>query len=71
MTSPIIFETFLAPAWYKMYQYMTEYVERTIGVPTFLLNGEALEDFADAYTDVGFLTPLAYIQLLNSEALSD
>jgi hypothetical protein len=65
MTSPIIFETFLAPAWYKMYQYMTEFVERSIGVPTFLLNGEALEDFADAYTDVGFLTPLAYIQLLN------
>lgn len=67
MTSPIIFETFLAPAWYKMYQYMTEYVERAIGVPTFLLNGEALEDFADAYTDVGFLTPLAYIQLLNQK----
>lgn len=67
MTSPIIFETFLAPTWYKMYQYMTEFVERSIGVPTFLLNGEALEDFADAYTDVGFLTPLAYIQLLNQK----
>ncbi|WP_172632311.1 PhnD/SsuA/transferrin family substrate-binding protein [Dictyobacter arantiisoli] len=64
MTPPIIFETFLAPAWYKTYQYMTEYVERYTGTSTFLLNGEALEDFADAFADVGFLTPLAYIQLL-------
>ncbi len=65
MVSPIIFATFLAPAWYKTYRYVTEYVERYVHAPTFLLNGESLDDFASAYVDVGFVSPLAYIQLLD------
>jgi ABC-type phosphate/phosphonate transport system substrate-binding protein len=65
MVSPIIFATFLAPAWYKTYRYVTEYVERYVHAPTFLLNGESLDDFASAYVDAGFISPLAYIQLLD------
>jgi ABC-type phosphate/phosphonate transport system, periplasmic component len=65
--SPIIFATFLAPAWYKTYQYITEYVERYVHTPTFLLNGESLEDFSAEYVDAGFLSPLAYLQLLDQQ----
>jgi len=65
-----IFETFLAPAWYKTYLYVTEYIERRVGVPTFLLNGETLEDFAAAYADGGFISPLSYIQLLSQHPRS-
>ncbi len=67
MSNPLIFATFLAPTCYKTYQYIIEYVERYIKVPAFLLNGETLEDFAAAYVDVGFISPLAYVQLLNQQ----
>jgi ABC transporter, phosphonate, periplasmic substrate-binding protein len=67
MTSTIIFETFLDPVGFKAYQYITEYVERYVHVPTFLLNGEALDDFSAAYADVGFVSPLAYSWLLRQK----
>jgi phosphonate transport system substrate-binding protein len=61
----LIFETFLAPAWYKTCLYITEYIERYVQIPTFLLHGEMLEDFAEAHADAGFLGTFSYIQLLN------
>jgi ABC-type phosphate/phosphonate transport system substrate-binding protein len=65
--STLIFETFLAPAWYKTYQYIIEYVERKIGVPSFLLNGETLDDFAAVDADAGFVNALSYAQLLQQK----
>lgn len=66
MTDPvIIFGTFLPPAWYKTYLYITEYVERSVHIPTFLLNGETLEDFSAAYIDAGFINGFSYIQMLS------
>lgn len=63
----IIFETFLVPTQYKTCLYMTEYVERYINVPTFLLNGEALEDFGAGYADAGFISTTSLIQLLGQK----
>jgi ABC-type phosphate/phosphonate transport system substrate-binding protein len=64
MTKTLIFESFLASAWFKTYQYITEHVERYVQVPTFLLNGDSLDDFASEYADVGFVNPLSYLWLL-------
>jgi ABC-type phosphate/phosphonate transport system substrate-binding protein len=47
---------------------MTEYVERTLGIPAFLLNGESFEDFASGNADAGLISPLAYAQLLSERA---
>jgi ABC-type phosphate/phosphonate transport system substrate-binding protein len=63
----IIFETFLAPTQYKSYLYITEYVERYVNVPTFLLNGEALEDFGAGYADAGFISTTSFLQLLSQK----
>lgn len=63
----LIFETFLAPTWYKTHLSITEYIERQVGIPTFLLNGETLEDFAAGYADAGFISPLSSIQLLSQK----
>ena len=67
MSDPLIFATFLTPVCYKTYQHITEYIERSIKVPTFLLNGETLEDFTAAYVDAGFISPLSYMHLLNQQ----
>ncbi|GHO97006.1 hypothetical protein KSF_070540 [Reticulibacter mediterranei] len=68
MNQTLIFASFLAPTRYKMCLYMTEYVERTLGIPTFLLNGESFEDFASGDADAGLISPLAYAQLLSERA---
>lgn len=60
----LLFETFLPPARYKPLLHVIECVEHTIGIPTFLLNGENLDDFADGYADAGIIYPLSYMQLL-------
>ncbi len=59
----LIFANFLAPALYKTYQSITEYIERTINIPTFLLNGESPNDFAEGFIDAGFICGLAYVHL--------
>lgn len=59
----IIFETFLMPTMYKTYQYITEYIERALHIPTILLNGESLDDFEEGYADAGFMSANAYLQL--------
>jgi hypothetical protein len=59
VASTLIFETFLQPALFKAYQHIVEYIEYHVQVPTFLLNGESLDDFACAYADVGFVSPLS------------
>lgn len=66
----LIFTSFLTPTRYKMCLYMTEYVERVLGVPTFLLNGESFEDFATADADAGLLSPLSYTRLLDEQCSS-
>ncbi|GCE10987.1 phosphate/phosphite/phosphonate ABC transporter substrate-binding protein [Tengunoibacter tsumagoiensis] len=63
----LIFDTFLAPAWYKTYMYIVEYIERTLGIPTFLINGETLEDFSLAYADAGFVSTLSMLRLLQQQ----
>jgi phosphonate transport system substrate-binding protein len=60
----ILFETFLPPARYKPFLHIIECVEHITTIPMFLLNGETLDDFADAYADAGIISPLSYIQLL-------
>ena len=60
----ILFETFLPPARYKPFLHIIECVEHITTIPMFLLNGETLDDFADAYADAGIISSLSYIQLL-------
>lgn len=59
----LIFANFLAPVLYKTYQYIVEYVERSTGVPTFLLRGESFDDFEEGVIDAGFVCGLAYVHL--------
>jgi phosphonate transport system substrate-binding protein len=61
----IIFETFLMPTTYKTYQYITEYLEHLLHIPTILLNGEGLDDFAEGHADVGVISAQNYFQLQN------
>jgi ABC-type phosphate/phosphonate transport system substrate-binding protein len=61
----LLFATFLASANYKMYHYVTEYVERFTGIPTLLLNGEDLDDFSAGYIDAGFIATSDYAYLSN------
>lgn len=64
-SSTLIFETFLMPSYFKPYQYIAEYIERCVKVPTLLLNGEMLEDFVTASADVGIISAPHYLQLLS------
>jgi len=59
----LLFATYLASADYKMYQYVTDYVEQFTGIPSFLLNGEALDDFSLGYIDAGFIAASDYAYL--------
>jgi phosphate/phosphite/phosphonate ABC transporter binding protein len=59
----LVFANFLAPTLYKTYQSIVEYVEHTIDIPTYLLNGESLNDFAEGFIDAGFICGLAYVHL--------
>ncbi|WP_236031816.1 PhnD/SsuA/transferrin family substrate-binding protein [Ktedonospora formicarum] len=66
MQSPtLIFETFLDPSYFKPYQYIVEYIERSVRVPTLLLNGEALEDFSAGSADIGVVSAPHFLQLLS------
>ncbi len=68
MSKPtLIFASFLAPVLYKTWLYITEYVERYVGIPTFLLPGEHLEDFAAGYIDAGFISGLSYVHLSSQD----
>src|ERR1700730_16665681 len=51
----LIFSVFLTSAWHKMAQAMTEYTERCLGIPSLLLHGCLLDDFASANVDAGFM----------------
>lgn len=64
---PLIFATFLAPALYKTYLYITEYVERYTGVSAFLLPGEDFADFAAGAIDAGFISGMAYVHLTSQQ----
>ena len=55
---PLIFATFLSPVLYKTCLYITKYLEQLTGIPTFLLPGEDLEDFAAGAIDAGFISGL-------------
>jgi len=59
----VIFATFLAPTLYKTYRHIVEYVEEATGIPTFLIRGESLDDFAYGSIDAGFICGLAYTHL--------
>lgn len=61
----LLFATYLASADYKVYQNVIEYVEKFIGVPSILLNGEALDDFSLGYIDAGFIAASDYAYLAN------
>jgi hypothetical protein len=61
----LLFATYLASADYKVYQNVVEYVEKFIGVPSVLLNGEALDDFSLGYIDAGFIAASDYAYLAN------
>jgi len=64
---PLIFATFLSPVLYKTCLYIIEYLEQLTGIPTFLLPGEDLDDFAAGAIDAGFISGLAYIHLTNQQ----
>ncbi len=67
---PLIFATFLSPVLYKTCLYITEYLEQLTGIPTFLLPGEDLEDFAAGAIDAGFISGLAYVHLASQQPVS-
>lgn len=62
-----LFASFLAPAAFKTYQYIVEYIERHTAVPSILLQGEMLDDFKHQYADAGIISPLAYLELLTQQ----
>ncbi|HXX77583.1 MAG TPA: PhnD/SsuA/transferrin family substrate-binding protein, partial [Ktedonobacteraceae bacterium] len=64
---PLIFATFLSPVLYKTCLYITEYLEQLTGIPTFLLPGEDLDDFAAGAIDAGFISGLAYVHLTDRQ----
>ncbi len=64
---PLIFATFLSPVLYKTCLYITDYLEHATGIPTFLLPGEDLDDFATGAIDAGFISGLAYVHLTNHQ----
>ncbi|HEY4385753.1 MAG TPA: PhnD/SsuA/transferrin family substrate-binding protein [Ktedonobacteraceae bacterium] len=61
----LLFATYLASADYKMYQHVTEYIEKFTGIPSILLNGEALDDFSLGFIDAGFIAASDYAYLAN------
>ncbi len=63
----LLFATYFASADYKMYRYVTEYVEKFTGIPAFLLNGEQLDDFSQGYIDAGFVAAPDYAYLAGQE----
>jgi len=65
--STVIFATFLPSAWYKIALSLTEFAERALGVPTILLHGSMLEDFASEDADAGFMDVFSYLQLLKQD----
>ncbi len=66
----LIFATFLSPALYKTCLYITEYLEKCTGIPTFLLPGEDLDDFAAGAIDAGFISGMAYAHLTGQRPAS-
>ncbi len=61
--STIHFATFLSPVLYKTYEYIANYVGKSLGCSTTLKTGQSLEEFTDDRADVGFLCGLQYVHM--------
>ena len=61
MTRVLRFATFLAPAMLPVYEFISRYVGRRLGMATELTVGQCYGELADA--DVSFVCGLAYIEL--------
>jgi phosphonate transport system substrate-binding protein len=60
--SMLRFATFLSPALYETYAYISSYVGEHAGCATQLTVGQSLDEFADGRAHVGFLCGLPYSQ---------
>ncbi len=64
MTNRVLrFATFLAPSVYPVYEYISEYVGRKVGLPAQLEVGTSFAQFEEARADVGFICGLPYVRL--------
>lgn len=61
--STIHFATFLSPVLYKTYEYIANYVGKSLGCSTALKIGQSLEEFTDDGVDVAFLCGLQYVHM--------
>lgn len=59
--------TFLAPSIKPMYQYIADYVGRTLGIETELSVGEDYGRATDGSMDVGFICGLPYVQFTRED----
>jgi phosphonate transport system substrate-binding protein len=59
----LTFANFLAPALFNTYQYITAFIEQYTGIPTRLISGTSLEDFASGHIDGGFICGLIYTHM--------
>jgi len=57
------FASFLAPSVYPVYEYISEYVGRKLGLPTQLEIGTSFAQFEEDRADVGFICGLPYVRL--------
>lgn len=60
---PLRFATFLAPSILPVYEFVAEYVGRSLGWETELVVGKSFTEFEKGEADVGFICGLPYIQL--------
>jgi phosphonate transport system substrate-binding protein len=61
------FGTFLAPSVYPVYEFIAEYVGRSLGRPAELRVGRSLDQFESGEIDVGFICGLPYVYLTRKE----
>jgi phosphonate transport system substrate-binding protein len=57
--------TFLSPALYSTYKYITEYLSEQLGIPVVLGVGESFDGFVEGQIDMGFICGLTYVHLTN------
>lgn len=64
---PLRFATFLAPSILPVYEFVAEYVGRSLGCETELVVGRSFAEFAEGEADVGFICGLPYVQLARQD----
>lgn len=64
---PLRFATFLAPSILPVYEFIAEYVGRSLGYESELVVGSRFTEFEEGEADVGFICGLPYVRLADQE----